>query len=62
MTGLRVPAGAIYTENGQTGVYVYDGAGGTFIPVIVLSNTSDGVLISTEYTSALYVGCYVKVK
>ena len=62
MTGLKVPAGAIYTENGQTGVYVYDGAGGTFIPVIVLSTTSDGVLISTEYTSALYVGCYVKVK
>lgn len=62
MTGLRVPRGAVFTENGQTGVYVYDGVGGTFIPVIVLSSDSDGVLISTEYESALYVGSYVRVK
>lgn len=62
VTGLRVPSNAIFTENGQTGVYVYDGAGGTFIPVIVLSNTPDGALISTEYTQVLYTGCYVKVK
>lgn len=62
MTGMKVPRSAIFTENGQTGVYVYDGAGGTFIPVIVLSSTGDGVLISTEYESALYVGSYVKVR
>ncbi|MBQ8954926.1 MAG: hypothetical protein IJ048_12515 [Clostridia bacterium] len=62
MSGLKVPRGAIYRENGQTGVYVYDGAGGTFIPVIVLSSDADGVLISTEYESALYVGCNVKVR
>ena len=62
MTGLRVPRGAIYRENGQTGVYVYDGAGGTFIPVIVLSEDQDGVLISTEYETALYVGSYVRVR
>ena len=62
LTGLRVPRGAIYRENGQTGVYVYDGAGGTFIPVIVLSTDDEGVLISTEYDTALYVGSYVRVK
>ena len=62
MTGLKVPQGAIYRENGQTGVYVYDGAGGTFIPVIVLSMDPDGALIRTEYESALYVGSYVRVK
>lgn len=62
MSGLKVPRNAICRENGQTGVYVYDGAGGTFIPVIVLSSDSDGVLISTEYESALYVGSYVMLK
>jgi len=62
MSGLKVPGGAIYRENGQTGVYVYDGASGTFIPVIVLSYDEDGVLISTEYESALYVGSYVRVR
>lgn len=62
MTGLKVPSGAIFRENGQTGVYVYNGAGDTFIPVIVLSTDSDGVLISTEYESALYVGSYVRIR
>lgn len=62
MSGLKVPRNAIYRDNGQTGVYVYDGAGGTFIPVIVLSSDSEGVLISTEYESALYVGSYVRLR
>ena len=62
MSGLKVPGGAIFRDNGQTGVYVYNGAGDTFIPVIVLSTDSDGVLISTEYESALYVGSYVRVR
>ncbi len=62
ITGLRVPAGAIYTENGQTGVYIYDGAGGLFRPVIVITKDADYALISTEYTDELYAGCYVRVK
>ena len=62
LAGLKVPSGAIYRENGQTGVYVYDGAGDTFIPVIPLSSDADGVLISTEYQSVLYAGCYVRVR
>ena len=61
--GLKVPQDAVVREGGQTGVYVYDGAGGTFIPVTVTGTTEDGMaLISTDYESALYAGCYVMVR
>ena len=63
LVGLKVPQDAVVREGGQTGVYVYDGAGGTFIPVTVTGTTEDGMaLISTDYESALYAGCYVMVR
>ena len=63
LSGLKVPQAAVVRENGQTGVYVYDGAFGTFIPVTVTGTTADGdALISTDYDQALYAGSYVLIK
>jgi hypothetical protein len=45
LTGLYVPAGAIMQENNLTGVTVYDGAAGSFVPVQVVSQEGGSVLV-----------------
>ena len=63
LNGLYVPAGAIMTENNLTGVYVYDGAAGSFVPVQVVSPGKDGsVLVSPVVDGTLVPGNYVLVK
>jgi len=62
LSGLYVPAGAIMTENNLTGVYVYDGADGVFVPVQVISKEGSNVLVSPTVDGTLVPGNYVLVK
>ncbi len=62
LSGLYVPAGAIMTENNLTGVIVYDGADGAFVPVQVVSPDGDRVLVSPTVDGTLVPGNYVLVK
>ncbi len=45
MSGLIVSRKAVATVNGQTGVWLYDVPGGTFIPVEVLTYKNDGTAL-----------------
>jgi len=62
LSGLYVPAGAIMTENNLTGVTVYDGAAGSFVPVQVVSSEGGSVLVSPVVEGTLVPGNYVLVK
>ncbi len=62
LSGLYVPANAIMTENSLTGVYVYDGADGSFVPVQVISRNGSSVLVSPAVEGTLVEGNYVLVK
>ncbi len=62
LSGLYVPAGAIMTENNLTGVTVYDGAAGSFVPVQVVSREGGSVLVSPVVEGTLVPGNYVLVK
>ena len=53
---------ALYNENGQIGVWVYDVPGGTFIPVEVLSNDGKNALIQPLVEGAIDVGQRVLIK
>lgn len=62
LSGLYVPAGAIMTENNLTGVTVYDGAAGSFVPVQVVSREGGSFLVSPVVEGTLVPGNYVLVK
>lgn len=62
LSGLYVPAGAIMTENNLTGVTVYDGAAGSFVPVQVISKEGNSVLVSPAVEGTLVPGNYVLVR
>ncbi|MGI6238737.1 MAG: HlyD family efflux transporter periplasmic adaptor subunit [Christensenellales bacterium] len=61
-TGLSVPAKAIYEENGQAGVWLYDVPGGTFVSVTVLSSDGKTALIEPTVAGALTTGQRVLLK
>lgn len=56
LSGLSVPIGAVVTQSGQTGVVLSDAAGGTFIPVDVLSTDSRYALVTPLVEGTLAVG------
>ena len=56
LTGLSVRVEALYNENGQMGVWVYDVPGGTFVPVEVLSTNGSISMIAPLVDGALGLG------
>ncbi|MDO4548853.1 MAG: HlyD family efflux transporter periplasmic adaptor subunit [Clostridia bacterium] len=62
MSGLSVPRRAVATQGNQTGVWLTDDAGGTFIPVEVLSTDDYNALVEPITQGTLYVGQRVKVQ
>ena len=61
-SGLSVVAEAIDVQNGQTGVWLYDVPGGTFVPVEVLSSDGANALIQPLAENALGIGQRVLIK
>ena len=62
LTGLSVRVEALYNENGQMGVWVYDVPGGTFVPVEVLSTDGSIAMIQPLVDGALQLGQTVLIK
>lgn len=62
LSGLSVSSDALYDQNGQIGVWLYDVPGGTFVPVEVLSNDGTNALIQPLTEGALEVGQLVLIK
>ena len=62
LTGLSVRTDALYNENGQMGVWVYDVPGGTFVPVEVLSTDGSIAMIQPLVEGALQLGQTVLIK
>ena len=62
LTGLSVRVEALYNENGQMGVWVYDVPGGTFVPVEVLSTDGAIAMIQPMVEGALQLGQTVLIK
>jgi len=62
LTGLSVRVEALYNENGQMGVWVYDVPGGTFVPVEVLSSDGNIAMIQPMVEGALQLGQTVLIK
>lgn len=62
ISGLSVTSKAIYEQNGQKGVWLYDVPGGTFIPVEVLSDDGSNALIQPLVEGAIDVGQRVLIK
>ncbi len=62
LSGLYVPSRAIVSENNLTGVYIYDGADGSFVPVEVLSTKNGMSLVAPTVDGMLVEGHYVLVK
>ena len=63
MSGLAVNKKALATVSGQTGVWLYDVPGGTFIPVEVLTYKKDGtVLFVPLVDGVLNAGAQVLIK
>ena len=62
LTGLSVRVEALYNENGQMGVWVYDVPGGTFVPVEVLSTDGSIAMIQPVVEGALQLGQTVLIK
>ena len=62
LTGLLVVSEALYNQNGQTGVWLYDVPEGTFVPVEVLSNDGTNALIQPLVENALQSGQIVLIK
>lgn len=62
LTGLSVRNEALYNENGQMGVWVYDVPGGTFVPVEVLSTDGSIAMIQPLVEGALQLGQTVLIK
>ena len=62
ISGLSVTSKASTEQNGQTGVWLYDVPGGTFIPVEVLSDDGSNALIQPLVEGAIDVGQRVLIK
>ena len=62
LTGLAVSMDALYNENGQMGVWLYDVPGGTFVPVEVLSTDGTIAMIQPMVEGALQLGQTVLIK
>ncbi len=62
ITGLSVVSSAIDNQGGQTGVWLYDVPGGTFVPVEVLSSDGKNALIQPLIENALQIGQRVLIK
>ena len=62
LTGLSVRSEALYNENGQMGVWVYDVPGGTFVPVEVLSTDGSIAMIQPLVDGALQLGQTILIK
>ncbi len=62
ISGLSVPARAIDKINGQTGVWLYDVPGGTFVEVEVLSNDGKTAIILPLREGVLSQGLRVLIK
>lgn len=62
ISGLSVTSKAIHEQNGQTGVWLYDVPGGTFIPVEVLSDDGSNALIQPLVEGSIDVGQRVLIK
>ena len=62
LTGLSVRIDALYNENGQMGVWVYDVPGGTFVPVEVLSTDGSIAMIQPIVEGSLQLGQTVLIK
>ena len=62
LKGLAVRTDALYNDNGQMGVWVYDVPGGTFVPVEVLSTNGRLSMIQPLVDGALRVGDSILIK
>lgn len=62
LTGLSVRTEALYDQNGQMGVWVYDVPGGTFVPVEVLSTDGNIAMIQPLVEDTLQLGQTVLIK
>ena len=62
ISGLSVNSKALYEQNGQMGVWLYDVPGGTFVPVQVLSNDGSNALIQPLVEGAIGIGQRVLIK
>ena len=62
LSSIAVHTNALYNENGQLGVWVYDVPGGTFVPVEVLSTDGNISLIHSLVDNALQPGQRVLIK
>ena len=62
LQGLSVQVDALYDQNGQLGVWLYDVPGGTFVPVEVLSSDEKYAIIQPLTEGALTNGQKVLIK
>lgn len=62
LSGLSVNAKALYEQNGQMGVWLYDVPGGTFVPVEVLSTNGSVALIQPLVEGSINIGQRVLIK
>lgn len=62
LSGLLVPSRAVSQMNGQSGVWLYDVAGGTFVPVDVLNNDGKNALILPLVEGVIGAGSRVLIK
>ncbi len=62
LSGLLVPSRAVSQMNGQSGVWLYDVPGGTFVPVDVLNNDGKNALILPLVEGVIGAGSRVLIK
>ena len=62
LSSIAVHTKALYSQNGQIGIWVYDVPGGTFVPVEVLSTDGDIALIQATEDGVLQPGQRVLIK
>lgn len=62
LNSLAVHTRALYNQNGQLGIWLDDGQGGTFVPVDVLNTDGDMALIQPTVEGALQAGQTVLIK
>ena len=62
LQGLSVPRDAVVTENGQTGVWTYDGISTAFVAVDVLSQDREYALVQPVEAGTLSLGMRVLIQ
>ena len=62
LTGMSVSLDAIYEENGQSGVWLYNTPEGTFVPVTVLSSNGKTAIIEPLVDGAIQTGSQLLLK